>query len=359
MSSFIIGLYEGAVLMDINYKIIRKYGINAIEIKQILKGNTNTQFIVKTQKGDYFLRKYSKPEESRWNRIVRTNESTLFEHDVLLYASDHGIPCIPPIRNDEGNTITKAGEYFYALFPYIIVEDFLPPISEKGIRSAKLLAKYHEVMKNYPITEQRPNWGFAGKLPDWFHENELGLGKVDDILNWINNLRPQNETFNYLKQNAAYITNLVKMLKEEFPEDAYKKYPVLVNHGDYITNNIGINQAGLVLFDFDFCVRELRIYDLSILIAYTAGEAHTGKNIDIEIVRNIVKSYRKYSYMSSEELSLVPYMAIAYRLHIFLGNLGILKSTLNYPFNLIVRNLDGIRWLTEHSLEIKLSLESL
>jgi hypothetical protein len=65
-----------------------------------------------------------------------------------------------------------------------------------------------------------------------------------------------------------------------------------------------------------------------------------------------VEAYREISDMSAEELCLAPYMAIAFRLHIFLGNLGILKTTLNYRLDLIKRNLDGIRWLMEHRQEI-------
>lgn len=346
--------------MNVNHQIVGKYGLEATGIEPFLKGHTNTQFIIKTQHGKFFLRRYSKPQESGWNRIVRTEETILFEHDVLRYASDHGIPCIPPIKNNEGNTLTKVGDRFYALFPFVEADEYAPPTSEKGIRAAKLLAEYHEVMKNYPITRQRPNWGYAGKLAEWFHHNELDIGNVDEILDWIHTLKPDNETFDYLRQEAGNITDMVKMLREECPEDAYKKYPILVNHGDYIANNIGVKGKGLVLFDFDFCVRDLRIYDLSILITYTAGEEHTGKNVDPQVARNIVQSYREMADMSAEELSLAPYMAIAYRLHIFLGNLGILKSTLNTGrLTLLQRNVDSICGMMERRQEMRDFLKSI
>lgn len=342
-------------------EILNKYNLEALTVDEVHKGSTNDNFIVETQIGKYFLRKYSKPDQSysRKPRIIRTDETILYEHSVLKYARDKGFFCVPPLENNEGSTVTKDGDDRYALFPYVHMRDFEPPAEEKGIEAAGLLAKYHEMMKDYPVKEQRPNWGYIGRLTEWFDKNQAGLDKLEDILSWLKSLKPDNELFEYLSQSKSSIVDLVNMLSDDFPEDAYQKYPIVVNHGDYMQKNIAVTDENkLILVDFDFCVRELRIYDLALLIAYTAGEEHTGRYIDPAVARNIVDSYRKYSDMSPEELCLMPYMAIAFRLHLFLGTLGIMKKTSEWPIFLVKRNVEGMRWLLMHSRDIKNMLKS-
>lgn len=114
-----------------------------------------------------------------------------------------------------------------------------------------------------------------------------------------------------------------------------------------------------MLFDFDFCVRELRIYDLAMLLGYAGGEEHTGRNMDPRIVAQIVTSYRQRAYLSTEELSLAPDVLMAFRLRILLGNVGILRSTGHYPLALIRRNLEALRWLAQHRQALRDMLRGL
>jgi Ser/Thr protein kinase RdoA (MazF antagonist) len=340
-----------AGIMNATLQVMGRYGIEITRIEPGDEGSTNANLILNSVAGRFFLRRYSKPREAGWNRIIRTRETIRYEHDVMRYAAQHGIPCIPPIENIEGDTVTEHDGRFYALFPYIATEP-LRPSGAKGIEEARLLAKYHNVMLHYPVTRQRPGWGYAGRLPDWFHENQIGIGTVDEILDWLDELSPVDEVSDYLRRNAPHIRDAVAMLGDEFPEDVYRTCPIVVNHGDYIFKNIGVTDGRLILFDFDFCVRDLRVYDLSMLLGYTAGEAHTARDIDARVARRIVGTYREFADLSTEELRLVPYMLIAFRLRIFLGNLGILRSTSGYPLLLIRRNLEGIRWLMEHRRDI-------
>lgn len=343
--------------MNAERRVISRYGIAATHIEQGEKGSTNTNLILTGKMGRFFLRRYSKPEESSWNRIIRTRETILYEHDVMEYASRHGIPCIPPLRNIEGDTVTEQEGRFYAMFPHVATEPFHPSGS-RGVKEAELLARYHNIMAHYPVTRQRPGWGYAGRLSAWFHENQLGIGTMDEILDWLSGLEPGDETMNFLRQNAVHIRDAIRMLEDDFPKDVYSTCPIVVNHGDYIPKNVGIVGGDLILFDFDFCVRDLRIYDLSMLIGYTAGEAHSARDMDARVAQNIARAYRAIADMPARELGLVPYMLIAFRLRIFMGNLGILRSTSSYPFALIKRNLEGIRWLMEHRRDISRMLQS-
>jgi Ser/Thr protein kinase RdoA (MazF antagonist) len=337
--------------MDIQ-QILAPYGIQAIRIERVEQGSTNSSHIVEGDTGRFFLRRYARPEESGWNRILCTQETIRYEHALLRYAAENGIPCVPPMANAAGNTVTEVEGRYYALFAYTAAEPYRPPRSAQGIREAELLARYHNVMERYPVTRQRQGWGYAGRLRAWFHENQRGIGTVDEILAWAGALDPNNEAHALLSSNAAYIRELVDMLDDEFPEELYAQGPLVVNHGDYIPKNIGVRDEGLVLFDFDFCVRELRIYDLAMLLGYTAGEEHTGRYMDAQVAANIVRAYRERAYMTADELCLAPYMLIAFRLRILLGNLGILKSTGSYPPALLRRNIEALRWLAEHRPKI-------
>lgn len=333
--------------MKVN-QVIARYGITPARINPIEQGSTNKSLVIESASGTFFLRYYTKPQESLWNRIICTKETVQYEHDVLRYAFENGIPCVPPMENRAGETITELDGNLYALFPYIETQPYRPARPVMGIREAELLGRYHTVMENYPVRQQRPGWGYAGQLRAWFHENQVDIGTLDELLTWVDTLEPIDETHAYVRQNASCIHALIELLEDGFRQDLYRDCSVIVNHGDFIPRNIGAAENGLVLFDFDSCVRDLRIYDLAMLLGYTAGEPHTGRNIDAQIAHNIVRSYRQVAPMTDEELGLTLYMLIAFRLRLFMGNLGILRTTSSYRMELIRRNLEGLCWLLEY-----------
>ena len=330
------------------HSVLTRYGIKPIHVESIQKGSTNTNYAIDSAAGSFLLRRYALPQESAWNRIVCTRETVQYEHDVLRYAAENGIPCIVPVENRAGTTITELDGRLYALFPYVATQPYRPACAERGAREARLLARYHTVMERYPVTEQRPGWGYASQLGVWFHQNQVGIGTLDEILAWIESLEPIDDTHAYVRRNASCIRDLVELAHDRTFQTAYAEYPLVVNHGDYIAKNLGTRESQLVLFDFDACVRDLRIYDLALLVGFTAGEAHTARNMDAQIARNIVRAYREIAPMTDGELSLVPAMLVAFRLRLLMGNLGILRSTGSYAPDLLRRNLEGMRWLMDH-----------
>ena len=329
-----------------------RFGVKATGFTQVGRGCTNANFAVHTDGGTFFLRRYSRWGESRWATQSRDREAILFEHRVLAYAQARGIPCIAPIPDRDGETLVELDGDAYALFAYIETERPSAPREAIGPQAARLLAQYHGVMEAYPGTAQRPGWGYAGKLTDWFRMSYLGVGRVEELLQRVAALRGDGEAHPYARHHAADIASLVREVRDRFPAEAYRAHPVIVNHGDYILKNIGVRGDGLVLFDFDCCVRELRIYDLAMLVGYTAGEEHTAREMDSRVARLMVAAYRNGAPMADDELALMPYMLIAYRLRFLLNNLSTLVETGSVPLVLLRRNLEGIRWLQAHEGEI-------
>lgn len=327
------------------------YGVPANHITRIDQGSTNANFVVRTLDTSFLLRRYARPGQSPWATQSHRREAMLYEHGVLVYAQERGIPCIAPLPDRHGETLVEADGDAYALFPYVVSQRPTLPREVIGARAARLLARYHRVMEDYPVTSQRPGWGLAGELASWFHVASLGVSRVPDLLAWLTEAPGDSDAHGYAREQAARIADLVRYVGDRHPAQAYARYPVIVNHGDYILKNIGETECGLVLYDWDCCVRELRVYDLAMLVGYTGGEEHTARNIDPRIARSVVQAYRETASMSVEELALVPYMLVAFRLRFLLNNLGRLMTTGSCRPTLR-RDLEGMRWLCDHERAI-------
>ncbi len=72
-----------------------------------------------------------------------------YEHEVLKYLANQDFPCIAPITNVKGKTVSEYNQYQYALFPFVGGETDIQDI-EIGTQSATLLGNCHNIMESYP-----------------------------------------------------------------------------------------------------------------------------------------------------------------------------------------------------------------
>lgn len=217
--------------MDVE-QVLARYGLTGARIEAAAQGSTNCNVTVESNGQRFFLRRYAQAGESSWNRILCNEETIRYEHQVLRYAAEQGVPCIPPLENASGDSLTVVAGRHYALFPYVQAEPYRPTRAAKGIREAALLARYHNAMQGYPLRQQRPGWGYWGRLGAWFHQNQVGIGTLEELLAWMGSLGARDQRDAYLRQNAAWLWALVRELEEAFPEELYACCPVVVNHGD-------------------------------------------------------------------------------------------------------------------------------
>ncbi len=331
--------------------VLEHYDMECIDSERLKKGHSNSKFLVKTRDGLYLLRKYSKPGDVRFSRKFRNVDTVAYEHFVLEYAASQGFPCVAPLPNSQGQTITEHNEYLFALFPFIDGETRVSTM-KVGLQSARLLGKFHRLMANFPIANQRPFWGYKTRIAQWFHQNEVGIGTADEIMEWCKHLEPTTETEEYISANAIVLEEALNALAQEFPADAYDQFPVVVNHGDYYQANIGVVDGQVnVVYDFDDCTKELRMYDLAKIVGYHAGDC--GKKIDFEKARELVGAYRQESEISGRELALFPYMLFAEKVHLLLGVFGVVRSNPEYnPLGVMQMMLEPLKWLVNNRAEL-------
>lgn len=78
-----------------------------LDVATPVSGTINEGVLLHTESGDYFLRRYRRPDRPH---ICR-------EHALIAYASVQGLPALPPLPLSAGETILARSDGYYALFP--------------------------------------------------------------------------------------------------------------------------------------------------------------------------------------------------------------------------------------------------
>ena len=278
-----------------------------LSYKGIAEGVENSNFLLHTTQGAFFLTLYEK----------RTRVDDLpFFLGLMAHLATHGITCPQPVTMRDGTMLgTLAGR------PAAII-DFLEgvwPRKPTAVHCAGIgeaLAKLHLAGRDFAMS--RPN---ALSVSGWGPLFEAAAARADEV---------QHGLRDFLKAELDY-------LESRWPQDL----PAGVIHADLFPDNalfLGDRVSGLI--DFYFACNDLFAYDVAICLNAWCFEADHSFNVTK--ARAFLDAYRRVRPLSDAEQAALPLLARGAALRFLLTRL---VDFLNVPPGALVRPKDPLEYV--------------
>ncbi len=279
----------------------------AISFKGVAEGVENSNFLLETGTGRYFLTVYE--------RRVRAEDLPFFL-GLMRWLADHGYPCARPVTDRAGAELKQVRGK-----PCAIVE-FLPGLSVRrpGVAHCRAagegLARLHVAAAGFPLS--RPN--------------DLGAAA------WSPYFAPLAAAADGLKPGlAAVIAADLAHLAAAWPQGL----PGGVIHADYFPDNVffhhGAEFAGAI--DFYFACDDALAYDIA--IALNAWCFEPDGSFNITAARAMVAGYEAVRPLSAAERAALPVLAHGAAMRFFLTRLHDWGTT---PAGALVRPKDPLEY---------------
>ena len=278
----------------------------ALSFKGVAEGVENSNFLLETETGRYFLTVYEK----------RVNAGDLpFFLGLMHWLADHGFPSATPIADRQGNLLkTVRGK------PCAIVS-FLSGLS----------------VRRPSVAHCRE----AGRSLAWLHEAGQGfeLERGNDLgqASWFNIFSTLKDQAEALKPGlAAVIDADLEALAQCWPQGL----PEGVIHADYFPDNVFFHGPQFAAaFDFYFACNDALAYDIAVALNAWCFEADGSFNVTA--ARALVAGYESRRPLSAAERSALPILAHGAAMRFFLTRLHDWRAT---PAGAMVRPKDPLEY---------------
>lgn len=275
-------------------------------LKGVAEGVENSNYLLTTSKGQYFLTLYEK----------RVDPKDLpFFLGLMDHLSARGINCPQPIHGRDGNAVrTLAGKpaaittFLHGLSPRRITVAHCGPVGEA-------LAGLHLAGKDFAL--KRPN---ALSVAGWRPLFEGSRHHIDKALD---------------QELAAEID----FFEANWPKDL----PSGVIHADLFNDNVFFRHDKLSgLIDFYFACNDLLAYDVAICLNAWCFELDNAFNATK--ARNLLQGYNKVRKLTDEEQRVLPLLARGSALRFLLTRL---YDWVHTPPNALVKRKDPQEYLAK------------
>lgn len=272
------------------FEIERQFDIKIENIKP-----NRGVYLLKTNKGLKCLKKIGYGTQKLW-----------FVYGAKEHLIKNGFPKLDKYYiNTEGNPYALVNEDIYTLSEWIDGRECNFKNKEDIIEAAKSLAYMHISSKGYEPPENSKLKTDLGRWPNLMEKRVKSFDRMKDMGRKKNN--KSNFDLNYTKavqfyknfgrrainvlQNSDYM-DLCRITEEE------KGFC----HHDYTYHNIIIdNENNFNVIDFDYCKREIRIFDISNFMIKVLKRS----NWNVEYAELIIDSYNKISLLREEEYTVL------------------------------------------------------
>jgi homoserine kinase type II len=275
-------------------------------LKGVAEGVENSNYLLTTSRGQYFLTLYEK----------RVDPADLpFFLGLMDHLSARGINCPQPIHGRDGNAVRMlAGRpaaittFLHGLSPRRIAVKHCGPVGEA-------LARLHLAGRDFPL--KRPN---ALSVPGWRPLFEASRRHVDDAL-------------------ARELQDELDFLEGNWPKDLAAG----VIHADLFNDNVFFLHDKLSgLIDFYFACNDFLAYDVAICLNAWCFEPDNAFNATK--ARALLQSYDKVRPLDDEERRVLPLLARGSALRFLLTRLYDWAHT---PADALVKRKDPKEYLTK------------
>jgi len=287
--------------------LLADYDLGApIGFKGIAEGIENSNFLLETETGRYFLTVYEK----------RVREEDLpFFLGLMQWLAQHGFPCATPIADRSGALLKTVRGKPCALVSYLSGLSVRRPSVAHCREAGASLAWLHQAGEGFGMTRA----------------NDLGQAAWAPL---FSTLKDQAEA---LKPGlAATLDGDLERLAARWPEGL----PTGVIHADYFPDNVFFQaQRFVAAFDFYFACTDTYAYDIA--VALNAWCFEPGGDFNITAARQLVAGYESRRPLSEAERAALPVLAHGAAMRFFLTRLHDWRAT---PAGALVKPKDPLEY---------------
>ncbi|HMM13253.1 MAG TPA: homoserine kinase [Parvibaculum sp.] len=287
---------------------LEPYGLGRLlSYKGIAEGVENSNFMLHTDKGIYFLTLYEK-------RVAR--EDLPFFLGLMNHLAAKGIACPVPLRNRHGEMLGELAGRPAALISYLEGVSIRRPQPRHCTELGGALAAFHIGGRDFSLTRENA-LGVSG----WRPLLESCGARADEVAKGL----------------GAELEAELEILEREWPG----ALPQGVIHADLFPDNvffIGEKLSGV--FDFYFACNDALAYDLAICLNAWCFEADGSFNITK--ARALLQAYNAVRPLDAAELAALPLLARGSAMRFLLTRL---YDWLNHPAGAFVKPKDPLEYL--------------
>jgi homoserine kinase type II len=254
---------------------IAKYDIGrVVSCKGIAEGVENSNFLVQTDRGSYFLTLYEK----------RVQASDLpFFLGLMDHLAAKGIPCPTPIHGRDGLALRQLAGRPAAIVSFLRGVSLKRPGPQHCAQVGAGLARLHLAGTDFALC--RPN---ALSVAGWSSLFDACRARADSVRTGL----------------AAELDRELDSLQAAWPE----ALPTGVIHADLFPDNVFFLDDRLCgMFDLYFACNDFFAYDLAVCLNAWCFEADGAFNVTK--ARLLIQEYRKVRPVSDSELYSLPLLA--------------------------------------------------
>ena len=225
-------------------------------------GTVQTNLKIQTTEGLYVFRYYES----------RSENSVLFETNVLSYLKDHNFPCPAPFKNTDGSFVGIHNFKPYVIFEFMEGEHIEEPNEIQSKQLIQKAAELHWLTENFSPIHKEARWNYSVELC-------LELARqASERINTINS-----------KAKLAWLEN--ELHKLDLPESL----PKGICHADFhFSNVLYINDKFSALLDFDDANYTYLSFDLVGLISNWAWQYDKDKVLNFKEAKKVISKYTQH-----------------------------------------------------------------
>jgi homoserine kinase type II len=242
--------------------------------KGIAEGVENSNFLMHTQSGPFFLTLYEK----------RVREVDLpFFIGLMEHLAKKGVNCPQPVRNRKGAALGRLADRPAALVTFLDGLWIRRPTARHCASVGEALGRMHKAGLDFAM--RRPN---ALSIDGWITLFDAARGRADEVAPGL----------------AVEAANELGALREIWPTDL----PVGVIHADLFPDNVFFLADRLSgLIDFYFACNDALAYDLAIALNAWCFEPDGSFNITKGMA--LINGYERVRRLNEREIAALPILA--------------------------------------------------
>jgi homoserine kinase type II len=242
--------------------------------KGIAEGVENSNFLMHTQSGPFFLTLYEK----------RVREGDLpFFIGLMEHLAKKGVNCPQPVRNGKGAALGRLADRPAAIVTFLDGLWIRRPTARHCASVGEALGRMHKAGLDFAM--RRPN---ALSIDGWITLFDAARGRADEVAPGL----------------AVEAANELGALREIWPTDL----PVGVIHADLFPDNVFFLADRLSgLIDFYFACNDALAYDLAIALNAWCFEPDGSFNITKGMA--LINGYERVRRLNEREIAALPILA--------------------------------------------------
>jgi homoserine kinase type II len=275
--------------------------------KGIAEGVENTNYMLHTKRGYYFLTLYEKRVEAK---------DLPFFIGLMEHCAARGINCPQPVKNRKGQALGELAGRPAAIITFLEGISVRRPSTAHCAAVGSALARFHDAGQGFPIRRENalgPN--------GWMKLADQTIARADEVAPGL----------------AELIADEVAYVSARWP----KNLPAGVIHADLFPDNVfflGDRLSGLI--DFYFACNDFFAYDVAICLNAWCFEIDGSFNVTKG--KALLSNYNAVRALSNPEIEALPLLARGAALRFLLTRT---VDWLNVPEGALVRPKDPKEYL--------------